>query len=121
MIPCLALVLLILSRYLSFCRHSFCSNVTEYLALGEKHQNTELFLVRIFPHLDGIQRDTSYLSVFSPNTGKYGPEITPHFDTFHAVFMDRLIIFFALFLDQSQYHNLHITHCHIETPISGYW
>ena len=28
----------------------------------------------------------SYLwSVFSPNTGKYGPEITPYLDTFHAV------------------------------------
>ena len=26
------------------------------------------------------------LSVFSPNTGKYGPEITPYLDTFHAVF-----------------------------------
>ena len=25
------------------------------------------------------------LSVFSPNTGKYGPEITPYLDTFHAV------------------------------------
>ena len=24
-------------------------------------------------------------SVFSPNTGKYGPEITPYFGTFHAV------------------------------------
>ena len=22
---------------------------------------------------------------FSPNTGKYGPEITPYLDTFHAV------------------------------------
>ena len=26
-----------------------------------------------------------YFSVFSPNTGKYGPEITPYLDTFHAV------------------------------------
>ena len=26
-----------------------------------------------------------YFPVFSPNTGKYGPEITPHWDTFHAV------------------------------------
>ena len=26
-------------------------------------------------------------SVFSPNTGKYGPEITPYLDTFHAVFI----------------------------------
>ena len=89
MIPYLALVLLILSRYLSFCRHSFCSNVTECLALAEKHQNTELFLVSIFPHLDGIQRDTLYLSVFSPNTGIYGPGITSYLDTFHAVNVSR--------------------------------
>ena len=26
-----------------------------------------------------------YFPVFSPNTGKYGPEITPYVDTFHAV------------------------------------
>ena len=26
-----------------------------------------------------------YLPVFSPNTGKYGPEITPYLDTFHVV------------------------------------
>ena len=26
-----------------------------------------------------------YFHVFSPNTGKYGPEITPYLDTFHAV------------------------------------
>ena len=25
------------------------------------------------------------LSIFSPNAGKYGPEITPYLDTFHAV------------------------------------
>ena len=28
---------------------------------------------------------TKYLSVFSPNAGKYGPEKTPYLDTFHAV------------------------------------
>ena len=44
-----------------------------------------VFLVRIFPHSDWIRRDTSYLSVFSPNAGKYGPEITPYLDTFHTV------------------------------------
>ena len=27
----------------------------------------------------------SYFPVFSPNTGKYGPEKTPYLDTFHAV------------------------------------
>ena len=26
-----------------------------------------------------------YFHVFSLNTGKYGPEITPYLDTFHAV------------------------------------
>ena len=26
-----------------------------------------------------------YFPVFSPNTGKYGPEITPYLETFHAV------------------------------------
>ena len=39
---------------------------------------TEFFLVPIFPHLD-------YLSLFSPNAGKYGPEKTPYLDTFRAV------------------------------------
>ena len=32
-----------------------------------------------------------YFCVFSPNIGKYGPEITPYLDTFHAVHM--LLIF----------------------------
>ena len=29
---------------------------------------------------------TKYLSVFSPNAGKYGPEKTPYLDNFHAVY-----------------------------------
>ena len=33
-----------------------------------------VFLVRIFPHLDWIRRDTPYLSVFSPYAGLYGRE-----------------------------------------------
>ena len=53
--------------------------------LCEMCPNTEFFLVRIFPHSDWIWRDTKYLSVFSPNAGKYGPEKTPYLDTFHAV------------------------------------
>ena len=32
-----------------------------------------------------IRRDKEYLSVFSPNAGKYGTEKTPYLDTFHAV------------------------------------
>ena len=48
--------------------------------LLEKCPNTEVFLVRIFPHSD-------YLSIFSPNAGIYGPGKTPYLDTFHTVFL----------------------------------
>ena len=48
----------------------------------EKCPNTELFLVRIFLYSDWM---------FSPNTKKYGPEITPYLDTFHAVIVDRVV------------------------------
>ena len=34
------------------------------------------FLVRIFRYSDWIRRETPYLFVFSPNTGKYRPEKT---------------------------------------------
>ena len=44
----------------------------EVHSLREKWPNTEFFLVHIF-------------SVFSPNTGKYGPEKTPYLDTFHTM------------------------------------
>ena len=45
---------------------------------------------KVFPHkcyipLREKSPNTPYLSVCSPNTGKQGPEITPYFDTFHAV------------------------------------
>ena len=53
--------------------------------LREKCPNTEFFLVRILSHSDWIRRNTEYLSVFNPNTEKYGPEKTPYLDTFHAV------------------------------------
>ena len=47
--------------------------------------------IRIFffflPHSDWISRE--YLSEYSPNTEKYGPEKTPHLDTFHAVLKSR--------------------------------
>ena len=53
--------------------------------LREKCPNTKLFLVRIFLYLDLIQRFDEQISIFSPNTGKYRPEITPYLNTLHAV------------------------------------
>ena len=38
----------------------------------------------------------SYFPVFSPNTGKHGPEKTPYLDTFHAVGFRLSDIFFIL-------------------------
>ena len=38
--------------------------------------------------------DTPYVSVFSPNAEKYGPEKTPYFDTFHAVDVFKILVAF---------------------------
>ena len=59
------------------------NNIILHISLREKCANTEFFLVRIFPHLDWIRKDT-YLSVLCPNAGKYRPEKTPYLDTFHT-------------------------------------
>ena len=53
--------------------------------LREKCPNTEFFLVRIFPHWNWIRTDTEYLSVFSLNAVRYGPEKTQYLDTLHDV------------------------------------
>ena len=58
------------------------------VALREKCPNMELFLVHILLYSDWIRRYTQYLFVFSPNTGKNGPEITQYLDTFHAVIVN---------------------------------
>ena len=54
-------------------------------------QNTELFLVRIFLYSDWIRRFTPSISVFSPNKGKHGPEITPYLDNFRDVYSSMMI------------------------------
>ena len=71
--------------YFTECLHHLHFTVNTCDTLREKCPNTELFLVRIFPHSGWIRRDTKYLSVFSPNAGKYGPEVTPYLDIFRAV------------------------------------
>ena len=45
------------------------------------------FLVCIFLYSDWIRRFMELISVFSRNTGKYGPEKTPYLDTFHTVYI----------------------------------
>ena len=67
------------------------------ITLREKSPNTAFYLVCIFPHSDWTRRDTPYLSVFSPNAGKCGPEKTSYLDTFHAVLpkMDLFVNYFC--------------------------
>ena len=71
--------------------------------LRKKCPNTEIFLVRIFSHSEWIRRDTSYLSVFSPNAGKYGPEKTPHLDTFQKVLANVFSCNFAFIFNLKMY------------------
>ena len=71
---------LVLRTINNFC---FCFIFSiPWSTLRENCPNTELFLIRIFLNSDWIWRDKVYLSVFSQNTEKYGPETTPYLDTF---------------------------------------
>ena len=66
----------------------FLSEITIFeffLALREKRLKMEFFLVRIFLYLNWKRRFAEYISVFTPNEGKYGPEKTRYLDTLHVV------------------------------------
>ena len=52
----------------------FSANVYPNLCIAWKESVFRVFLVLIFPHSHWIRRDTPYLSVSSPNAGKYRPE-----------------------------------------------
>ena len=54
------------------------------VTLREKCPNTEFFLARIFLYSDWIRRFTE---MFSPSTGKCGPEKAPYVDTFHVMWL----------------------------------
>ena len=59
--------------YLNLGWASVSTTWNPYPTLRGKSPNMEFFLVRIFLYSDWIRRDTPYLSIFSPNTGKYRP------------------------------------------------
>ena len=52
-----------------------------------------------------------YFPVFSPNTGKYGPEITPYLDTFHAVMNVWDILYIPIFHRIKSSRWQHKMHC----------
>ena len=67
-----------------------------------------VILVRIFPHLDWIRRNTEYLFVFSPNMGKCGQNNSKygHFlrSVYSEVFWEEL---FSKFCKNSWKNNFH--------------
>ena len=73
-----------LNTFLKFFRTADWISLS-LLPRNEEYPNKKLFLVLIFLQSDWIRRANPYLSVFSPNTGKCGLEITRYLDTFHAV------------------------------------
>ena len=78
-----------LTAYVFLRTHILCIKIeSEILSLYnkiplcEKCPNAEFFLVPYFP-VFGLNTG---ISVFSPNTGKYGSEKTSYLTTFHAVY-----------------------------------
>ena len=52
------------------------------------------------PYFPVFGLNTEIYSVFSPKTGKYGPEVTPYLESFHAVYIIfKLFIFSICFND----------------------
>ena len=63
----------------------YASLVLTGLSLYNLPSECNIILVRIFPHLNRIRRDTFYVSLFSPNAGKKRTRITSNTDSFHAL------------------------------------
>ena len=57
-----------------FEKFSRNNNLEKVSNTAEKVSVFGFILVRNFPYLNWIPRDTPYLSAFSPNAGKYTPE-----------------------------------------------
>ena len=70
---------LLIQAKLVLCKHFEKEHTTWKVSLFR------VILVRIFPHLNWIRRDTEYFSVFSPNAGKIRTRIIPNKETFYAV------------------------------------
>ena len=77
-------------HWINMCYRCDC---TSNKPLPEKCPNAVLFLVRSYFY-------AKYLSVFIPNTEKYGPELTQYLDTFHAV--QTISIIFSSIADPSK-------------------
>ena len=62
----------------------------------------------------------SYFPLFGLNTGKYGPEITPYLDIFHAVYYYQIPVLSIIFLFEIS-KSLHKTYLYVFEHLSTYW
>ena len=81
----------------------YVRNDQRYLVAGSKSQGSKTFTVWKVSKCGVFS--CPYFLVFNPNTGKYGPEKTPYWNTFHEVFdeeqyyyyLKNLLVFYSLF------------------------
>ena len=73
-------------------------NLWKHYLKSVQIQSYFLSVVPVFGLKTEIQSSARIQSVFSPNTGKYGPEITPYLDTFHAVKVTRIRSIYQYFV-----------------------
>ena len=73
-------------------------NLWKHYLKSVQMQSYFLSVVPVFGLKTEIQSSARIQSVFSPNTGKYGPEITPYLDTFHAVKVTRIRSIYQYFV-----------------------
>ena len=58
--------------------------------MSNEYSESNKLVVLKYTLRERVQIRSYFWSVFRPNAGKYGPEITPYLDTFHAVIADTL-------------------------------
>ena len=83
-------------EYNSFCINRILNFEQKVkISLREKCPNTEFSRIR-----SEYGEIRSYLSIFSPNAGKSGPEKTPYLDTFHALYFGELAFVAVIIFDK---------------------
>ena len=79
---------------LLFCWMCSVKSLLKWIRLAEKiiilycQQSNITSNLRVIHCAKCVQTRSYFWSVFSLNTGKYGPEIIPYLDTFHAVIVE---------------------------------
>ena len=96
---CAPEILIFSALKLFSCRLVVFTDMSTYILTEGKNFKTSLIenYATAWESCNIFTKKYEYLSVFSPNGGKYGPEKTPYLDTLHAVMMLITFMEFAYF------------------------